>query len=155
MRLKEFMTTRILTVSSQDTAESAYQIMQDNRIHHLLVMDGNRIVGVISDRDLGRDKIRQYAFTGGLLVEDFMEEDVVVANPDMTVKEAANLMRGRKINCLPVLDGGKLMGIITTTDLLDLLGQGIERITGETEKRGVTRENPGKKQASFNPALGR
>lgn len=151
MRLRDFMTTDVETVSSKESAESAYDKMWRNHIHHLVVMQDNDIVGIISERDLGGLRIKPYTNIKGLLVEDLMAEDVVIAEPDTTVREAANMLRGQDIGCLPVLDSGRLVGIVTTTDLLDLLGQGIERIVADTEKRPITRESPGRKPAGFNP----
>jgi CBS domain-containing protein len=74
-----------------------------------------------------------------------MEDQVITAKPNSTIREAANLMRGRTIGSLPVVDDkDQLVGIITTTDLLTLLGQGIERIMPDTQKRVATRE-PGRR----------
>jgi acetoin utilization protein AcuB len=56
-----------------------------------------------------------------------MTSNLATATPSMTVRQAANLLRGRTIGCLPVLEGGKPVGIVTTTDLLDLIGRGAER----------------------------
>ena len=53
-----------------------------------------------------------------------MSRDVVTVEPTTTVRQAANLMRGRYLGCLPVVDGGKLVGMVTTSDLLELLGRG-------------------------------
>jgi predicted transcriptional regulator len=65
-------------------------------------------------------------------VEDAMLRNVVTATPDTTVRQAANLMRGRSDSALPVLSAGKLVGIITVSDLLDLLGHGVDRPAPKT-----------------------
>jgi len=81
------------------------------------------IVGVVSDRDLGgRANSGDQRQLGAV-----MTENVITAAPDTTVRQAANLLRGRSIGCLPILDDGKAVGIVTTTDLLDLIGRGSER----------------------------
>jgi acetoin utilization protein AcuB len=150
MRLRDFMSRAVETVSPEDSIESAFQKMQGNNIRHLVVLSGHMVAGVLSERDVNGLTSRERE---GRRVQDIMETHVVMAGPDTTIREAANLMRGHTIGCLPILENHRLIGIITTTDLLDLLGQGIERIVADTEKRSVSRENPGRKQASFNPGL--
>ena len=56
-----------------------------------------------------------------------MTDNLATAAPDTTIRHAANLLRGRSIGCLPVLDEGEAVGIVTITDLLDLIGRGAER----------------------------
>ncbi len=153
MRLQDFMNTDVHTISGQETAETAYQRMRQHHIHHLVVMDGGAITGILSIGDLGglsEERQRQK-----MLVSHAMAKNVVIATPDTSLREAANLMRGCTVGCLPVVDEGKLVGIITTTDLLELIGRGIERIVADTEKRPISREHPGKKQPGFNPGLGK
>ena len=64
-----------------------------------------------------------------------MTEDLVVATPETTVREAANLMRGHAVNCLPVLDGQRLAGIITALHLLEVIGRGAKRPGAKTKRR--------------------
>jgi len=68
-------------------------------------------------------------------VEDHMSRRVVTASPEMALRKAANLMRGRSIGCLPVLAEGQLVGIVTTTDLLELIGRGTERPRTNSKRR--------------------
>jgi acetoin utilization protein AcuB len=121
MRLSEIMSTEVQTTSRRDDAEAAYDQMRTHRIRHLVVREGKRIVGVLSDRDLGgpRGRVMRY----GKRVEDLMSPQTTTATPGTTVRQAANLMRSQRIGCLPLLADGKLVGIVTITDLLDLLGR--------------------------------
>lgn len=151
MRLRDFMSQDVETVTAEETIEAAYQKMRLNNIRHLVVIRGKTVTGVLSERDVNGLNQRERE---GRQVQDVVGGHVVTAEPDTTVREAANLMRGQTIGCLPVLEDHHLVGIITTTDLLDLLGQGIERIVANTEKRPASREHPGRKQPSFNPKLG-
>jgi acetoin utilization protein AcuB len=98
--------------------------MQRNGIHHLVVCRGKDVVGVISTSDLPRRGAESR--TVGT-VTDAMSASVVTASPKTTLREAANLMRGNRIGCLPVVEAGKVVGIVTTSDLLDLVGRGAER----------------------------
>lgn len=119
MRVEEFMTRRVETVSVNESAEAALQRMRTKRIRHLVVMRGKNLVGVVSDRDVG--------FAKGQTVGDVMTAHAVSATLDMTIRKAANLLRGRSIGCLPVMEDGDLVGIVTTTDLLERIGRGAER----------------------------
>jgi acetoin utilization protein AcuB len=83
---------------------------------------------VLSQRDLG--VAGQRDFREKHVVSDLMNTHVVTVGPEASVKQAANLMRGRTIGCLPVVEEGprnRLVGIVTVSDLLELLGRGIDR----------------------------
>jgi CBS domain-containing protein len=129
MRVSDVMSTPVHTIGASEPATAAWEAMRLHRIRQLVVADRDgRVVGVISASDLGG---RQ----GELLrsrrrVGDLMTEKVVPAQPETTVREAANLMRGHGVNCLPVFDAhDRLKGIVTVVDLLELLGRGTERPT--------------------------
>ncbi len=64
-----------------------------------------------------------------------MTEQVIVGNPEMTTKEAANLMRGHIIGCLPIVEGDELVGIVTISDLLELLGKGVHKAAALKERQ--------------------
>ncbi len=153
MRVHECMTTPVITIEKSESVENAFEKMRQHRVHHLVVLDQHRVVGIVSDSDTGSEKLKPYTTMKGLLVEDVMSEPAHCIEPDTTIREAANKMRGSHIGCLPVLEHDELVGMVTTTDLLDLLGQGAERVVGTAEKQPVSRENPGRKPASFNPKL--
>lgn len=134
MRLQDVMNTQVETISKDNSAEEAWNLMERKDIRHLVVMEGKNVVGILSQRDLGGEHGEK--FLKKHRVEDLMTHKVVQAKARTTLREAANLLRGDAIGCLPVLDDdGKLVGIITITDLLDMIGQGIERIVADTEKR--------------------
>jgi CBS domain-containing protein len=116
------MTSVIIAVPSGLDAELAWRELRTARIHHLVVIDDGRIVGVLSDRDLGGSG--GSSLRAGKCVADLMTSSVVIAAPEMTVRDAAKLMRGRSVGCLPVLDGKTLVGIVTSSDVLALVGRG-------------------------------
>ena len=123
MRIQDIMTTGVETIEPTATAETARERMKQARIHHLVVADGAQVVGVISARDLGGPRSR--VALNGQSVSEMMADSVVHIEPDSSLREAANLMRGRSIGCLPVMKRGKLVGILTVTDILDVLGRGL------------------------------
>jgi CBS domain-containing membrane protein len=136
MRVQDVMTPHVRTIAADQSAEAAYTTMKALNVHHLVVRDeGAALVGVVSSHDLGAPS--QEEFRRNRRVADVMSPHVVTADPEMPVRQAANLMRGRSINCLPVVQPGRtprLVGIVTTADLLEVLGHGVDRPTHPTRK---------------------
>ncbi len=96
------------------------------------------MVGVLSDRDIGAlGSMRQVE-----TVEDVMSQPALTSSPDTTLREAANLLRGRTIGCLPVVENGRTVGIVTTTDLLELIGAGVERPIAKKRRRVLKERGP-------------
>jgi acetoin utilization protein AcuB len=127
MRLQDIMSTNIQTIEQTATLSEARDLMRRNRIHHLLVRDGRKIVGIVSDRDLG-GRVGARGNEGAVrTVAEVMAAPVVGAAPGTTTRQAANMLRGLGIGCLVVLDEGKPVGLVTTSDLLELIGRGVDR----------------------------
>src|SRR5258708_17128039 len=120
MRVREIMSTEVKTIQPDEPAWLALEKMRSEGIHHLVVMDGRSVVGVASTRDLA--EARTGEAWKGLRVSELMAHAPVCVKPDLPVKRAANLLRGRSIGCLPVVDGGKLVAIVTRSGLLTLVG---------------------------------
>jgi acetoin utilization protein AcuB len=115
-------------------------------IHHLVVTDGGRLVGVLSDRDTGG---RQgTAVRKNRTVGDLMTPGVVTVEPTTTVRRAANMMRGRSIGCLVVVSGKRVAGIVTVADLLTLLGDGGERGVEAVKRWTLKHRAPHRKRHS-------
>lgn len=143
MRAAEIMTTGVQTVAPELAANEAWELMQRRRIHHLVVKDGQAVIGILSDRDVG-GRVGG-ALRARSLVADLMTTRVVTTQPDATVRQIANLMRGRTIGCLPVLKGGRVVGIVTASDLLTLLGRGIDRPAAAARRPTVKFRRPHRK----------
>jgi acetoin utilization protein AcuB len=138
LRLGDVMTSAVETVTPGESAEKAYERMRGRGIHHLVVVEDGGVVGVISDRDLGG---RTGASTRrDRAVGDLMASPVVTAQPDSTLREAAKLLRGRSIGCLPVVDGRRLVGILTLSDVLETIVRGVERPTPMGRRRSLRTE---------------
>lgn len=125
MRAAEIMTRHVEAVPPGMSAEAAWNLMQQRKFHHLVVAEGGEVRGVLSDRDLGGR--RGAAIRAGAAVANLMTTAVVVAAPETTVKRIANLMRGHTIGCVPIMEGRRLAGIVTVSDVLELIGRGIDR----------------------------
>jgi CBS domain-containing protein len=144
MRVAELMSRAVQKVAPQAAAEDAWELMRLKGIHHLVVADGARLVGVLSTRDAGGRQgasLRRHR-----TVADLMTADVVTVPPDMPLRKAANLMRGRSIGCLIVTDRSRVMGIITTADLLLLLGRGADRGAQTTTRWTLKHRAPHRKR---------
>lgn len=126
LQVKDSMAREVTTLSPGDTAADALALCRERRIRHLPVLEDGRLVGIVSDRDLRSatpafgDPARSAALSE-VRVGDVMAREVVTADPDDPIDEAANTMRERRINCLPVLEGGELVGIVTSSDVMESL----------------------------------
>jgi acetoin utilization protein AcuB len=143
MRLHEIMKSNVETISSSESAATALARMKMRRIRHLVVTRGGEIIGVLSERDVRSVGPYRTIETVG----DSMSKPVVTASPTTTLREAANLLRGRTIGCLPIVEKNRLVGIVTTTDLLEMIGRGMDRPTATTKRwvmkgRGPRRKPP-------------
>ena len=117
MKVAERMTRNPSHVRLADTLTAVRTIMQAEGFKHLPVVETKRVLGVITDRD-----VRQHAaHLDETLVETAMTADPVTVSPDTSIEEAASVMLVKRIGCLPVVQNGGLVGIITATDLLRAL----------------------------------
>lgn len=125
------MSRRVVTVGMDNTLAVVQRIFREHQFHHLLVLDGERLAGVISDRDLlkalsprlgtGAETERDRA-TLNKRVHQVMSHHVVTIGPEATAAEAARLMLGKDVSSLPVVAAdGILAGILTWKDLLRAL----------------------------------
>jgi CBS-domain-containing membrane protein len=127
MKVKEIMVKEVATLDVNDELSLANDIMRLGRIRHLPVVDGNRLVGIVSERDLFRTSLAHalgYAATDtrdlmkNLRIKDVMVTGVITIPPDMELCEATKIMMEEKIGCLPVVEETRLVGLITETDIL-------------------------------------
>jgi CBS domain-containing protein len=126
-RVGGLMTPNVTTLDRNATMDIAADVMAAGCLRHLPIMDGGRVVGVLSERDLFRPGLAMALGYGskarrmllrGVAVKEVMSEPVVTVAPDVSVRDAARLMLERRIGCLPVVDAGVLVGLVTETDLL-------------------------------------
>jgi CBS domain-containing protein len=143
MRVQDVMTEGVKTIAPTAPAEDAWNTMRINRIHHLAVTKGRQIVGVLSDRDAGGR--RGASIRTNTVVADLMTAPAVTVEPTMTVRQAANVMRGRSIGCLVVVKSGHAIGIVTVSDLLELVGRGLDRGAATTKRRILSHRAPHRK----------
>jgi len=127
IRVEDLMTRKVTSLDCNDRLDLADDIMELGRFRHIPVLDGGKVVGVVSQRDLFRSALAfalgygeraKRSLLRSLCVKDVMSQPVVTAERGMTIGDAARLMLRKKIGCLPVVENGGLVGVLTETDIL-------------------------------------
>jgi acetoin utilization protein AcuB len=125
------MHTHLVTVSPDTSLRKAREIIEEKRINHLLVVNKSQdLIGIVSDRDVRQSWASpattlsvhelNYLLTQ-LTVEHIMVKKIITISPGTTIERAANIMQQNRINALPVIEAKKLVGIITSTDVMEVL----------------------------------
>ena len=126
--ISSLMSKEVITLSLTDTLYSAEKRMKINHIRHMPVVDGDNLIGLLSLSDLQRISfIDAYNKEGTedtpvynmLSIKDMMIKNPLTAKPETTILEVSKLLASKEFHSLPVVDKDKLVGIITTTDLLN------------------------------------
>lgn len=128
MKVRDLMSTEVHTVGRNDTAAAADQMMEAHRIRHLPVLgEEGELAGILSRRDvyrtalkrtLGYGEAAQDRLLGMLTVKEVMTNEVETIAPDAPIQEAARRMLDRKISALVVVDGERLVGLLTESDFV-------------------------------------
>lgn len=128
-KVRDHMTTDVMTLGSHDEFIHAARLMQSHRFRHIPIVDEGQLIGIVSDRDMRRflsameleadqeDHMPRKA-RRNVTMQDVMTRDVMSTSNDATLAEAADILVSQKFGSLPVVDGSKLIGIITEADLL-------------------------------------
>jgi acetoin utilization protein AcuB len=121
LTVSEIMTKRVITLKPYHSLSDSVTLIAKHSFRHFAVVDGYRLVGVVSDRDILRVLARTKDWQS-TTVSQFMIRDPVTVQPDTPISVAVREMLSKRINCLPVVDAhGDLEGILTSTDLLSIL----------------------------------
>ncbi|MBC7127496.1 MAG: CBS domain-containing protein [Candidatus Methanosuratincola petrocarbonis] len=123
-KVKELMTKDVVTINKEKTIVEAAQIIGDKGVGSLVITDNGNIVGVLTERDMITKCIAKGCDPSKTKVSEIMSSPVVAIDPEADIIDAAKLMVSKMIRRLPVLDGGKLVGIITTYDLVKNVSKG-------------------------------
>ncbi|HQR22384.1 MAG TPA: CBS domain-containing protein [Burkholderiaceae bacterium] len=152
MKVSQYMSRSVVTVTSQTEFHLAFDLMRSRKIHHLPVVDGGRVVGIVAERDL----LLAAANFGSsqLPVGEIMRQPAVCVAESALLKEAARLLVVRHIGSLPVLDSKKaLVGIITETDIFKIAaGMLRARPAGRKPAAKTARKAPKKAAKRSKPA---
>lgn len=130
MRVRDVMTKDPVTIGPDEPIGTALERMRLGRFRHLPVVEGDRLVGIITDRDLRlatnsplvlREKWYSDFILESIKVKSCMTSNPVTVTPDTPLLDAALILRERRFGSLPVVEDGKLVGILTETDLVETL----------------------------------
>lgn len=134
LQVRDVMSREVHTVKRNDELGIADALMKQERVRHLPVLDGDgEVCAVVSQRDLFRGALLRALGFGSraeesmlkqVAVKEAMSSEIQTTAPDTPVADAARLMIERKIGCLPVIENGKLVGIVTETDFVRLVAEG-------------------------------
>ena len=114
--VRELMQTDLLTATPDETLGTAARDMGSRRVSCVLIKDGERLAGILTERDVVR-AVASYFDAANHAVEEWMSKEPVVIDPSATENEALDLMRERNIRHLPVVEGGKLLGVVSIRDV--------------------------------------
>ncbi|HEV7801708.1 MAG TPA: CBS domain-containing protein [Burkholderiales bacterium] len=109
---------RVYSIRPDAKVIEALQLMAQKDVGALLVMEGARLAGIMSERDYARKVILQGKSSQDLAVRDIMTADVIRVDPSQTVEECMGLMTQHRVRHLPVCEGDKLMGLVSIGDLV-------------------------------------
>lgn len=108
----------VFSVGVEDTVYDSIQTMADRNVGALLVMEGERLVGIVTERHYARNVILKGRTSPTTPVREIMERNVLFVRPDQTVEEAMAIMTNRMVRHLPVIEGGAVIGIVSIGDLV-------------------------------------
>jgi acetoin utilization protein AcuB len=151
MLVEQIMQSTLVTVTPETTLPEALRLTRQRGVRHLLVVEHDRLAGIVSDRDLKRAmaspaaslEVRELDYLlARLAMSEIMTRAVITIAPNAPVEEAARLLVREKISALPVTLGGRLLGIVTETDVLQLFVRALG--AGQPSSRLDVRLGPGR-----------
>jgi CBS domain-containing protein len=125
--VREIMMGSPVTLKPDETLDLANDVISLGRIRHIPVVEDGRLVGLLSERNMlgaaattifGLKQKSKSALLKTFLIKDVMKKKVVTVTPETPIREAAHLMKEKRIGCVPVVSAGALVGLVTTTDIL-------------------------------------
>ena len=156
MLVKERMKRDPVTAKKDDSFRYALKLIRKEGIRHLPVLDGKRLVGIVTDRDLRQSapspattlEVHELNYLlERITIEAIMTKNVITVTPETGLLEAAKLLLTHKIGCLPVVEHEELVGIITEGDMLRALVDRQERAEGDPANELMVEDRPGALEA--------
>lgn len=121
LRIKDVMTPQPRTVGKQTTMAEALKIMEDSGFRHLPIVEGGKLLGLVSERELRILENMQSVNSAHCTVEDFILNPPYTVGPDTPVHDVATAMADKKYGSAVVVDGAAVVGVFTTIDALRTL----------------------------------
>lgn len=117
MKAREIMTKELASLRSDDSIERAAQLMKQYNVGSIPVCTDDKVIGIITDRDIAVRSVASGQTPGDQRVRDVMTKDLVVGSPEMNVEDCARLMSDRQIRRLPIVENNSLIGIVALGDI--------------------------------------
>lgn len=115
--LKDIMVRDVVTISPDKTAQDAARLMVGHGIGSVVVMDSEKVIGIVTERDLVRKVCAKDIPSSKVKIQDVMSTPIITAEPDLPIEAAVQRMFNNKIRRLPVVENGRLVGIVTISDI--------------------------------------
>ena len=116
--INEIMNTELMTLKSDDSLWDAVNLMNEKKIRHIPIMAGNKLQGLITQRDVLKFMYKTEDEQKTIKLADIMVAQVISVDEDASIRKAALFLQQHKLGCLPVMNGEKLVGIVTDTDFV-------------------------------------
>jgi CBS domain-containing protein len=117
MKVRDVMTSSVDWLTPDTSVVEVAQLMKKDDVGSIPICSENRLIGIVTDRDIVLKVVATAGNTNNISAKDIMSEDIISVSADQDVHEAANLMSRNQIRRLPVVENGKLMGILAIGDL--------------------------------------
>jgi len=132
----------VYAISPQATVLEALERMAQHDIGALLVMEGEELVGIFSERDYARKLVLLGRFSKDTRVEEVMTKEVITVRPETDLAEAMRLMTERRVRHLPVVEGGKVVGVISIGDAVKAIITQQEMLIEELSRYVSDKKSP-------------
>jgi acetoin utilization protein AcuB len=155
VRVRSWMKHPVVGVKPRDSAAQARVLMAQHRVNQLPVFEGPQLVGIVTDRDLrdafpslaetvirSRRRLPKDADPSAIPVERVMTHKVLTVEPDTPLDDAARLLRRERIGAVPVVSSGRVVGIVTRSDLLEALVQLLAEEAADRPRPGSKTDDP-------------
>lgn len=123
LEIENIMVDKVITVEANATVRDAAKLMNKHDIGCLVVVEKGRPIGIVTERDMLKRVLAEYGELKRISVREIMSKPLTVGKPGMEIESAAKIMFTKKIKKLPIVDQGKLIGLVTLTDLLRIQPQ--------------------------------
>lgn len=118
LKIEDLMVKDVITVKPEETVWEAVELMNRQEIGCLVILENEKAVGIVTERDILARVVLGSKHPMKTKISEIMTRSLVVGKPDMEIMDAARLMFKRGIKKLPVVEGGRLVGLVTLTDLV-------------------------------------
>ena len=118
MQLKEIMKTNVLVTNKGTSVLDAVQLMVKHGVNNILILDKKSAAGILTEADILKKVVSPEKDAKLLKVEDIMSAPLITASPETSIEDACAIMAKKRIKKLPVVDGGRLVGIVTAPDII-------------------------------------